>query len=436
MKVVILAGGRSERMRPIEDKPLLKICGKELICHQIEIVSSVGLHDFVIVGNDNNIERLKVACEKMKEWLPDLNFEYGVQVLPEGSAGAMKAVQELIKDDAVLFVSANDILDRAAYERILEQVRQTPDEAVFLAKKVEKYFPGGYLMLNEEGLLQRIVEKPGEGNEPSDLMNIFVHYHPHGGTLCQALYDVQDIDIDLYLTAVKEMAAQGLRINVIHYQGVWQAVKYPWDVLEEMKVLFSQLNQRIDGEVSAGAVIEGDVIVEKGAIVEEGTRLKGPVFIGRNSVVRKNSVIENSFIGAECVLGPDCRVIGSNLGDGIEAEYCEIMHSIIGNNVKFASGVTMKESAEPVQVMIKENSVNSGRKELGIITGNDIRIGDSVHFEPGKKLGNNTFILSNSKVKFDIADNHCFDGDRIKPHSLDVTDLSLAELPERVEELA
>ena len=36
------------------------------------------------------------------------------------------------------------------------------------------YFPGGYLTL-EGGRVTSVVEKPGAGNEPSDLVNLVAH---------------------------------------------------------------------------------------------------------------------------------------------------------------------------------------------------------------------------------------------------------------------
>ncbi|HEY5683001.1 MAG TPA: nucleotidyltransferase family protein [Sulfuricaulis sp.] len=51
LKVMILAAGRGERMRPLSDttpKPLLEVGGKPLIVHLIERLVSAGLRDLVI----------------------------------------------------------------------------------------------------------------------------------------------------------------------------------------------------------------------------------------------------------------------------------------------------------------------------------------------------------------------------------------------------
>ncbi|MBI2383150.1 MAG: nucleotidyltransferase family protein [Gammaproteobacteria bacterium] len=51
MKVMILAAGRGERMRPLTDtlpKPLIPVAGKPLIQHHIENLRGAGLHHFVV----------------------------------------------------------------------------------------------------------------------------------------------------------------------------------------------------------------------------------------------------------------------------------------------------------------------------------------------------------------------------------------------------
>ena len=51
MKVMILAAGRGERMRPLSDripKPLLSVAGKPLLVHLIESLARAGLRDLVV----------------------------------------------------------------------------------------------------------------------------------------------------------------------------------------------------------------------------------------------------------------------------------------------------------------------------------------------------------------------------------------------------
>ena len=65
MKVVFLCGGIGKRMFPLtEDKFLFKFMGKTLLQHQIEIAQKAGLKDFVMVGNEFNMNKIREICKK------------------------------------------------------------------------------------------------------------------------------------------------------------------------------------------------------------------------------------------------------------------------------------------------------------------------------------------------------------------------------------
>ena len=59
MKVLLLAAGRSRRVKPIEDKNFLKFAGRTLLEHQLDTLKRVGLTDLVIVGGAHNLEKLR-----------------------------------------------------------------------------------------------------------------------------------------------------------------------------------------------------------------------------------------------------------------------------------------------------------------------------------------------------------------------------------------
>jgi len=59
MKTILLAGGQSKRMDPIDDKSFVKICGRTLIEWQLMSLRSAGFSDIVIVGSHFNLPRLQ-----------------------------------------------------------------------------------------------------------------------------------------------------------------------------------------------------------------------------------------------------------------------------------------------------------------------------------------------------------------------------------------
>ena len=65
MKVLVLAAGRSKRMKPVNDKNFLNFLGKSLIEWQMETLSKAGFKDVILVGGSHNIGQFKILSEKL-----------------------------------------------------------------------------------------------------------------------------------------------------------------------------------------------------------------------------------------------------------------------------------------------------------------------------------------------------------------------------------
>jgi len=90
-----------------------------------------------------------------------------------------------------MIVNPNDLLDSAAYAALLQSRQQDKANSHILGYRVSSYFPGGYLVTNERGDLTSIVEKPGAGNEPSDMVNLLVHSTLRRGVLLNYIHELR-----------------------------------------------------------------------------------------------------------------------------------------------------------------------------------------------------------------------------------------------------
>ena len=64
MKIVFLAGGIGKRMFPlIEDKFMFKFLGKTLLEHHIEMARECGIREFIVIGNPENIDKIKITLK-------------------------------------------------------------------------------------------------------------------------------------------------------------------------------------------------------------------------------------------------------------------------------------------------------------------------------------------------------------------------------------
>ena len=423
MKIVILAGGKSERIAPFSEKPLLKICGKTLIRHQLEMLAEAGGRDFLIIGNSKNLTGLREEGEKFWRECPwmandELKIDYAEQVIDEGSAGALKSAENKLGDEGLMIVSSNDILEMSAYTTMLEMIEENPGSSVVLGQQIEKYFPGGYLVVNHKDELEKIVEKPGEGNEPSDFINIVVHFHPNSKELMGFIQRAESEVDDLYETSLQMMINEGKRVIVARYNGKWQAIKFPWHIYDASKMLFEkEMKMRgtkddvrliaSDLRKAESALIKGDVIIENGVRIMENSVIIGPAYLGRNVVICNNSLVRESFIGDESLIGFASEIARSYLAERVTTHSNYIGDSILGKNVTFGEGsVTgnLRLDEKAVKVEIKGQKIDSGRHKLGLIAGNNVHIGINVSLMPGVKIGCNTMIAGGVLVDRDIPE--------------------------------
>lgn len=161
MQAVILAAGFGKRLRPITyhvPKPMIRIAGKNLIEHNLDILPDE-IDELIIVVNylkeqiinhfGNNYKGRKIIYIKQKDML--------------GTGHALKVCKDSIKD-RFLVMMADDIYSRSDIERCIKH-----DQCI-LAQEVNGKFIGGRIKLDSKGNLEDIVE--GVHNKSKSLSNV------------------------------------------------------------------------------------------------------------------------------------------------------------------------------------------------------------------------------------------------------------------------
>jgi NDP-sugar pyrophosphorylase family protein len=393
MKVVFLCGGTGKRMFPItEDKFLLKFLGKTLLEHQIELARKVGLTEFIIVGNTRSINRI----EDIVASIEGIKVELAVQKEPTGIGNALQSAAGLLNDE-VIVTSPNDVFDGSAYTGLLAAHRDNAAVSYLLGYEVNEYFPGGYLVVNEMNELLHIIEKPGKGNEPSNLVNVLLHLHTDPQKLLASITNTDTDRDDVYERAIDSMVKDGQTVKAIHYTGSWTPIKYPWHIFSVVKQFLDNSPRHIapSAQVSDSAVIDGQVVLDENVRVFENAVIRGPVYIGANSVVGNGSLVRGySHIGADCVVGFATEIKGSYIGDGCWFHMCYVGDSVIGDNCSFGANTVFANwrfDEKNIPVMV-DGSVDSGLDKLGAIVGNNCRTGVNSSLMPGVRVGPHSIV--------------------------------------------
>ena len=395
MKAVLICGGIGKRMVPItKDKTLLKFNGEPLILHQITAATEAGLDQFVIVASPDNLADLKSAVAGVRA----INVDFAVQQRPLGMADALLSASALLGDEPFILVNSNDIFDTSAYVQLINEYQRNSSYSGYLtARQVQDYFPGGYLVVNDDSEISHIVEKPPKGEEPSQLINIVIHLHNEPQRLLDYLAKTSSTADDVYEKALGRMIDDGCNMKAVVYGGAWQAVKYPWHILHAMDYFLGRLTHRISptAQISERATVDGAVIIEDNVKLFEGAVIRGPSYIGRSSVIGNGVLVRNAVIGSDCVIGYGTEIKHSYIGDGCWFHSNYVGDSVIEDDCSFGAGAVtanFRLDETDIRLQVGGDKVDTGLDKLGALVGKGCRIGINASLMPGIRVGADCFV--------------------------------------------
>ncbi|MBI4036229.1 NTP transferase domain-containing protein [Candidatus Daviesbacteria bacterium] len=400
MQILVLAAGEGKRMWPIvEEKYLLPFLGQPLIYHNLKHLSQIANFDqFIIVTKESS----KGAIAEIAQSL-NLKFQIRLQNEPTGMSDAILSAKDLL-DGELVIINAEDVIEPKIFEGV---VNVQEADIVLTGLQVKKYFPGGYIKKGLGDRVEGIVEKPGEGNEPSDLVKLVVDYFKDGQQLINYLQKAKSSKDDVYEVALDQMIQDGLKVRFAKYSGVWLPLKYPWHILDITTYFLSQVEQEISpgAKVSSKAIIEGKVIIEEGAKVFEGAAIKGPAYIGKNCIVGNNSMIREVDLEAGCVTGFNSDITRSYIGANCWFHTNYIGDSVIEGDFGMGSGAVLANLRLDNQtIKVAEQKIDTGRNKLGLIAGRGARIGVNASTMPGVRVGSNSLVGPGVVLHQDIKD--------------------------------
>lgn len=337
-----------------------------------------------------------------------------------GMQGALLSALPSLGSEDVLVVGGNDLIASSAYEQTIRDGKADGRDGAVLAWKTDRYFPGGYLRMADDRIAG-IEEKPGSGNEPSDLVNIVCHYHRDASLLLSALQQESAERDDGYERALSRLMTSGSYAASL-YQGAWQAVKYPWHLLDMLPLLLAECTPSIhpSADIHPTAVLSGAVRIEEGVKVLPYACINGPAIIEAHSIIGNNALVRSSSIGAHCVIGYGTEVKSSVLADHVWTHSTYIGDSVVGRNVAFGAGAVtgnFRLDEAEIHSQVGDMPLPTGRTKFGAVIGEGCRIGIHTSIAPGCKIGANCFVASALHVDKDIPDN-CFI--RLKNGMLDI----------------
>ncbi|MDD4650682.1 MAG: sugar phosphate nucleotidyltransferase [Methanothrix sp.] len=377
MQAIILAAGEGSRMRPLtsnQPKVMLPVAGRPLLEHIILRARSAGVDRFVLV--------VGYGAECVRSYFGDggrlgVKIDYADQYRQLGTGHALMAAQE--KAAERFLVLNGDVLPD---ESSLKEIASSGTAAV---SAIEVDDPRRYgVFLAEGDCFKSVVEK--SERPPSNLANAGIYLLKR--SIFEAMRSAPISERGEYeLTDGLNLLSPREEIKIVTLKS-WLEIGRPWDILTANEILLRDIEPTISGKVEAGATISGKVSIGKRTIVRSGAYIVGPVLIGEDCDIGPNCYIRPATcIGDRVRIGNAVEVKNSAIGNDSKIGHLSYVgDSIIAERCNFGAGTVcsnLRHDRGNIKSFIKGVRVDSGRRKLGVVMGDDVMTGINTSIYPG-----------------------------------------------------
>lgn len=396
MKAVVLVAGKGTRMEPLTSgcsKVMLQVANKPILEHILNSAIEAGIEGFVFITGYLE-EQIKEYFGNGSKW--GVSIEYVQQKEQLGTANAIGCAKGYV-DGAFLVLNGDMLIGQEDLKALISRT----EEAVICVKEVENPSDFGVLE-TDDGRVVRIIEKPK--NPPTNLANAGIYLFR------QSIFDFIDrtrasVRNEFEITdSIQMLIDSGAAVGYSPLEGRWIDIGYPWDLLKANEYLLKGLEGSCEGTVEPNATVKGEVVIGKGTLIRNGSYIEGPVIIG-----------ENCDIGPNCFIRPS-TAIGNHVrvGNAVEIKNTIIMKdthvghlsyvgdSVIGHRCNFGAGTkvaNLRHDGKNIKVMIKNRILDSGRRKLGVIMGDDVHTGINTSINIGTIMEKGRYTYPGEVVK-------------------------------------
>src|SRR5215208_5416309 len=351
MKAVVMAGGEGTRLRPLtsnQPKPMVPIVGKPCMEHIVELLRGYGFEDVIVT--------VAFLPQAIRSYFGDgeglgISMEYSVEESPLGTAGSVGLAGDKLNE--TFLVISGDALCDFDLGALVDFHRNKGAAVTIGLKSVENPLEFGIVVTDEDGRIERFLEKPSWSQVFSDTINTGVYVlEPQ---VLRHIPDDRPFDFSKELFPL--LLEMGRPLYGFVCDGYWQDIG---NLDQYRQANFDALDGRVQLNIP-------------------GIRLRGNVWIGETVELDDLDLIEGpAFLGANCRVAADATV-----GP----------YSVLG------SSVTLRERARTARSVI-DASTHIGRSALveGAIVGRSSDIRGHVRIHEGVATGDNVTIGAESVI--------------------------------------
>ncbi|HYZ54669.1 MAG TPA: mannose-1-phosphate guanyltransferase [Streptosporangiaceae bacterium] len=323
MKAVVMAGGEGTRLRPMtanQPKPLLPVANRPIMEHVLRLLKRHGFSDTVVT--------VQFLAALVRNYFGDgedvgMNLQYATEETPLGTAGSVKNAEDALRDEPFLVISGDALTDFDLSAMVRFHREQGALVTVGLTR-VPDPLEFGIVIVDEDGRIQRFLEKPTWGQVFSDTVNTGIYVMEP-----EVLAEVPPGEsVDWSGDVFPALLKRGAPLFGYISDGYWEDVGTHESYLKaQADVLAGRVIADIDGfEVSPGvwvaegaevdpeAVLTGPLCIGDYAKIEAGAHLREYTVIGSNVVVKEGAFLHRAVVHNNVYIGQGATLRGCVVG--------------------------------------------------------------------------------------------------------------------------
>ena len=357
MKAVVMAGGEGTRLRPLtsnQPKPMVPIVGKPCMEHILDLLRTHGLTDVVIT--------VAFLPQAIRSYFGDgenlgLQIEYSVEESPLGTAGSVRHASDRL-DDTFIVISGDALCD-IDLGKIIAFHKEKGAAVTIGLKSVENPLEFGIVVTDEDGKVERFLEKPSWGQVFSDTINTGIYVLEP-----EVLRHIPtDRPYDFSKELFPLLLEMGRPIYGYVCEGYWQDIG---NLDQYRQANFDALDEKVRLDIG-GLKIRGDVWVGEGVEIDDVEGVEGPSFIGNYCTISPES-----SVGPYSVLGP-----GTTL-----RERARVSHSVIDGSAYIGRSASVEGAILGRNCDVRAHA----RVHEGVAIGDQVTLGDQSVIYPGVRI--------------------------------------------------
>lgn len=384
-------------MRPLTNtmpKVMIPLAGKPMLEHTLLACMECGMRDFVFVVGYGR-QKVQNHFQDGRDW--KVRIEYAFQERQLGTWHALKQARKHLAGEKIfLVINGDGLIGPAAIKQLVSA--KPPAMLVKYADPSKEALSKYGIVEVEGGKVAGLAEKP-DASEPCTVNGgVYLLTDKTFGTMDR--YSGKENNTMTNLMA--HMLKEGVKISAVPTAALCLKAIYPWDLLSLNSAASSKMLGASEGTAEENVHVSGAVRIGKGTVIHPNTSILGPVSIGDGCEIGPNAVIfPTTSIGNNVVVAPFCEIVESMIMDNVRISTGSVIHSsIIAGGVLAGLRLTADKGESDISVAGEWHHV----KSLGAIVGENTRIGDNVTIKPGSIIGAGCRIDRDKLVRF-LPDN-------------------------------